>query len=150
MRGGDLFGSGPEPLDVGALLATIAAERQPSRLAEPGLRMGHMHLHVGDLEAATRFYQDGLGFELRAAMPTAVFVAAGRYHHHVAFNTWRGAGVGPAPDGAVGLRHWTLLTESGAERDAVIGRLDALGVTLEHRAEGTLARDPSANAVLIQ
>jgi catechol 2,3-dioxygenase len=149
MRGGDLFGSGPEPLDVGALFATIAEERRPSPLAEPGLRVGHMHLHVGDLEPATRFYRDGLGFELMAAMPSAVFVAAGGYHHHVAFNTWRGAGVGPAPEDAVGLRHWTLISENAAERDAVIGRLRALGVTLEQRPDGTLARDPSANAVLI-
>ena len=149
MRGGDLFGGGPEPLDVGALFATIAEERRPSPLAEPGLRVGHMHLHVGDLEPATRFYRDGLGFELMAAMPSAVFVAAGGYHHHVAFNTWRGAGVGPAPEDAVGLRHWTLISESAVERDAVIGRLRALGVTLEQRPDGILARDPSANAVLI-
>ena len=149
MRGGDLFGGGPEPLDVGALFATIAEERRPSPLAEPGLRVGHMHLHVGDLEPATRFYRDGLGFELLAAMPSAVFVAAGGYHHHVAFNTWRGAGVGPAPEDAVGLRHWTLISESAVERDAVIGRLRALGVTLEQRPDGILARDPSANAVLI-
>jgi catechol 2,3-dioxygenase len=149
MRGGDLFGSGPEPLDVGALFATIAEERRLSPLAEPGLRVGHMHLHVGDLEPATRFYRDGLGFALMAEMPSAVFVAAGGYHHHVAFNTWRGAGVGPAPEDAVGLRHWTLISESAAERDAVIGRLRALGVALEQRPDGTLARDPSGNAVLI-
>jgi len=147
--GGDLFGAGPAPLDLGALFATIG-DAAPTALADPGLRMGHIHLHVGELDAATRFYRDGLGFELKGTLPTAVFVSAGGYHHHVAFNTWRGAGVGPAPAGAVGLRHWTLITENAAERDAVASRLTAQDVTLEQRPDGTLARDPSGNAVLIR
>jgi catechol 2,3-dioxygenase len=148
-HGGDLFGAGPAPLDVGALFATIG-DSPPSPLAQPGLRMGHIHLHVGDLDAATRFYRDGLGFEVMATLPTAVFVAAGRYHHHVAYNVWRGVGVGPAPADAIGLRHWTLITEGAAQRDAAAARLGALGVALEQRPDGTLARDPSGNAVLIR
>jgi catechol 2,3-dioxygenase len=145
----DLFTAGPQPLDIGALFATIEGE-QPSPLAAPGLAMGHIHLHVGDLESATRFYRDGLGFELMASMPTARFVAAGGYHHHVAYNLWRGPGVGPAPADAVGLRHWTLITAGAAERDAVRARLTGLGVELEERAGGTLARDPFGIAVLIR
>ena len=149
MHGLDPFAAGPAPLDTGALFATI--EGTPaSPLAAPGLTLGHMHLHVGDLDAATRFYRDGLGFEVMTSLPSAVFVSAGGYHHHVAFNVWRGAGVGPAPGDAVGLRHWTLVTESAAESDAVEARLRALGVTLERRPDGTLARDPSGNAVLIR
>jgi len=149
MGGGDLLGAGPAPLDVGSLFACIG-DAEPTALADPGLRMGHIHLHVGDVDAATRFYSDGLGFEVKATLPTAVFVSAGGYHHHVAYNIWRGAGVGPAPADAVGLRHWMLVTASAAERDAVASRLAAQGVTLEQRADGTLARDPSGNAVLIR
>jgi catechol 2,3-dioxygenase len=149
MRGLDPFAAGPAPLDIGSLFATIEGT-PPSPLAAPGLTMGHMHLHVGDLDAATRFYRDGLGFEVMMSLPSAVFVSAGGYHHHVAFNVWRGVGVGPAPADAVGLRHWTLVTESAVQRDAVVARLSALGVTLEQRPGGTLARDPSGNAVLIR
>ena len=68
------------------------------RRAAPGGRrpaVGHVHLHVGDLEAATRFYRDGLGFEVMAQMPHAAFVSAGGYHHHVGYNLWRGDGVAP-------------------------------------------------------
>ena len=148
-RSGDLFSHGPQPLDIGSLFATIEGEG-PQSQAGPGLQMGHMHLHVGDLDASTRFYRDGLGFEVMAAMPTAVFVAAGGYHHHVAYNLWRGRGVGPAPDGAVGLRHWTLKTASPGELESVRTRLRALDVALEDTAAGTLARDPSAIAVLIR
>jgi catechol 2,3-dioxygenase len=149
VRGGDLFVAGPQPLDVGALLAAVDGE-ETRPLAEGGLRMGHVHLHVGDLDAATRFYRDGLGFEVMATLPTAVFVAAGGYHHHVAFNVWRGVGVGAAPAGTVGLRHWTLITQDAAEHQAVRDRLVAQGAELEERADGTLARDPFGIAVLIR
>ena len=148
-RGGDLFTGGPAPLDIGGLFAAIEGE-QPRPLADPGLRMGHIHLHVGDLDAATRFYRDGLGFEVIATLPTAVFVAAGGYHHHVAFNVWRGVGVEPAPADAVGLRHWTLIAAGPDELEAVRRRLRSLDVALEERAGGTLARDPSGIAVLIR
>jgi catechol 2,3-dioxygenase len=159
VRGGDLFTGGPQPLDLSALFATIGDE-QPSPLAAAGLRMGHIHLHVGELDRATTFYRDGLGFEVMATLPTAVFVAAGGYHHHVAYNVWRGAGVGPAPANVVGLRHWTLITANAAERDAVRGRLAWLvGAPAPHdpsspsiaadAAGATLARDPFGIAVLI-
>ena len=144
-----LFAAGPQPLDVGALFETIGEE--PTRpLAGPGLAMGHVHLHVGDLDAASRFYVDGLGFELMMGIPTARFVSAGGYHHHVAYNVWRGLGAPAAPAGSIGLRHWTLVTAGAQERAAVSERLSALGVALEERAEGTLARDPFGIAVLIR
>jgi catechol 2,3-dioxygenase len=156
VNGSAFFSSGPHPLDVGALFATVDGEG-PTALAGGGLRMGHVHLHVGDLDAATRFYRDGLGFEVRAAMPSAAFVSVGGYHHHIAYNLWRGGGVGPVPDGVVGLEHWTLVAADQAELEAVHTRLEMLGVALEEReggpsreAAGTLARDPSGIAVLIR
>jgi catechol 2,3-dioxygenase len=113
--------------------------------------MGHIHLHVGDLAAATRFYRDGLGFEVRARLDSAVFVAAGGYHHHVAYNVWRGTGIGPAPAaGVVGLAHWTLVTDGADERAAVATRLDAVEADVETRPSALLARDPAGNAVLIR
>ena len=139
--------AGPAPLDADDLLRTVAGE-EPRRHADPGLRMGHVHLHVGDLEAASRFYLEGVGFELMAQLPTARFVAAGGYHHHVAFNVWRGVGVGPAPADAVGMRHWTLVLADSSELEALRRRLEAIGVTTTAEADGLLARDPSGNAML--
>jgi catechol 2,3-dioxygenase len=143
------YGGGPAPLDVQGLLAVAAAE--PVALeAAPGLTMGHVHLHVADLDAATRFYRDGLGFDVMTTMPTAVFVAAGGYHHHVGFNVWRGVGVPPAPADAVGLRHWTLLVPDASELAAVRARLDAIGARVEVAADGALlARDPAGIAVRV-
>ena len=77
-------------------------------------------------------------------------MSAGGYHHHIAYNLWRGAGVGPAPDDVVGLRHWTLVCADQAELEAVRRRLATLGVPLEQHGAGTLARDPSRIAVLIR
>jgi catechol 2,3-dioxygenase len=142
------YGSGPAPLDLDSLLATVDGE-DPTAHAAPGLTIGHVHLHVGDLEAATRFYRDGLGFAVMTDLGTAVFVSAGGYHHHVGINVWRGRGVPPVPADAVGLRHWTLVVESAAELAAVRARLQAIGAPLEDRADGVVARDPSGTAVLV-
>jgi catechol 2,3-dioxygenase len=151
LRGpGGGYGHGPAPLDVGDLFATIDGEPYADTAGDD-LRMGHVHLHVGDLDAATRFYRDGLGFEVITRLPSATFVSAGGYHHHVAYNLWRGAGVGPAPvDGAVGLRHWTLVTDGPAELRAATTRLEAVEAPLAQRADGLLARDPAGIAVLIR
>ncbi len=107
---GERVGMFTRALDVHDLLATVTGE-EPVRHAGDGLRMGHMHLHVGDVEAARAFYADRLGFEVMTAYPGALFLAAGGYHHHLGVNTWRGEGVGPAPAGTVGLREWTLVLD---------------------------------------
>src|SRR3954467_3963711 len=87
---------GPRPLDFDALLATVAGE-EPSAQVRAGLRMGHVHLHVSDIAEGLAFYRDVVGFEVWALLPSAAFVAAGGYHHHLGFNTWRGEGIAPAP-----------------------------------------------------
>jgi catechol 2,3-dioxygenase len=150
LSGPDAYAHGPMPLDIPDLFSTIAAEPYPEH-AGGGLRMGHIHLHVGDLESSLRFYRDGLGFAVMTQMPHAVFVSVGGYHHHVAFNLWRGVGVAPAAaSGVSGLRHWTLQTADGAELDALATRLAAQDARLEARDGGLLARDPAGIAVAIR
>jgi catechol 2,3-dioxygenase len=149
LSGAEFFSHGPAPLDVRALLLGVAGEEPPAAAA-PGLRMGHVHLHVGDLDASTRFYRDGLGFELMTELPTAAFVSFGRYHHHVAFNLWRGRAAAPAAgDGVVGLRHWTLQLARAGEIEALRTRLAGAGVEVEERADGLLVRDPANIAALV-
>jgi catechol 2,3-dioxygenase len=100
-------------LDVHDLLATVAGE-EPVAHPDAGLRMGHVHLHVGDIDAARAFYSGAIGFEEMASLPSALFLSAGGYHHHLGVNTWRGEGVGPTPAGTVGLREWTIVLEPDA------------------------------------
>jgi len=111
--GGERVGMFTLPLDVEDLLATVAGA-EPPRHAGAGLRMGHVHLHVGELGAAREFYAGLIGFEPMATYPGALFLAAGGYHHHLGVNTWAGEGVGPAPPGTVGLREWTIVLDADA------------------------------------
>ncbi len=139
---------GPRPLDMDALLATVAGE-QPRREAGPGLAVGHVHLHVGDVDRGLAFYRDVLGFQLVMFFPgQAAFVSAGGYHHHLGFNVWRGEGVPPVPKGRVGLRHWTVVLEDPEEVAAVRERARTAGIAAEKRERGFLVRDPWGIAVL--
>jgi catechol 2,3-dioxygenase len=92
----DFSGGGPHPLDFDSLLAAVNGEAPTDRVAA-GLRVGHVHLHVGDVGRGLAFYRDLLGFEVWALLPSAAFVRAGDYHHHLGFNVWRGEGVPPRP-----------------------------------------------------
>jgi catechol 2,3-dioxygenase len=137
------YDRGPAPLDFDSLLATVAGEA-PARHVGEGLRMGHLHLHVGDVEAGLAFYRDVLGFEVQANLGSAAFVSAGGYHHHLGFNAWRGRGVGPAPGGTVGLREWTVQLPTDEDVAAVRARVvDAVDVP-----GGFMVRDPWENAVV--
>jgi len=130
------YAGGPQPLDQRGLFGLVAGE-EPSVPAGDGLSVGHLHLHVGDVETGLAFYRDLLGFDLVTRMPSAAFVSAGGYHHHVAFNTWRGEGVPAAPAaGVVGLREWTLLVDGAGELEAVRGRLERAGVEVVGAADG--------------
>ncbi|GIK77640.1 MAG: catechol-2,3-dioxygenase [Actinomycetes bacterium] len=139
---------GPAPLDLPGLIAPVAAE-EPAAGAGPGLRVGHLHLHVGDIAGALAFYRDVVGFELMTDFGSAAFVAAGGYHHHLGLNTWRGRGVPPAPDGAVGLERWTV--ELDAEALAALrGRFAAAGIAAEPAGGGFRVRDPWGIATSFQ
>jgi catechol 2,3-dioxygenase len=129
-----------EPLDLEALLAEAAGE-DPQETASDGLRVGHVHLHVGEIDPALAFYRDLVGLELMAQMPGAAFVANDGYHHHLGLNTWRGRGVPGPPPGTVGLRRWTLVLPDAARLEEAAGRLEAAGVG-ERDGDGIVARDP--------
>jgi catechol 2,3-dioxygenase len=131
---------GPEPLDVAGLLALVADE-EPVADVSPDTVVGHLHLHVGDMERGLAFYRDVIGFEVMTLLDSAAFVAAGGYHHHLGFNLWRGRGVPPVPAGVVGLRHWTIVLPA-ADAAALRERVIAAGAPYEERPEGLLVRDP--------
>jgi catechol 2,3-dioxygenase len=142
----DAYVGGPAPLDVQSLLSAADGEELPATVAT-GLRVGHMHLHVGDVDEGLAFYRDLLGFEEQANIGTAAFVSAGGYHHHVAFNVWRGQGVGPAPPHTVGLRHWTVVLPAESDVETVRDRVLAAGAEAEPLDGGFLTRDPWQNGV---
>jgi catechol 2,3-dioxygenase len=140
------YAGGPAPLDTESLLATIAGEEPTERVGE-GLRMGHLHLHVGDVGEGLAFYRDLLGFDERANLGSAAFVSAGGYHHHLGFNVWRGRDVGPPPEHTVGLRHWTVELPTDGDVAAVRRRVADAGQAVEPVPGGFLVRDPWQTAV---
>lgn len=137
---------GPAPLDLQGLLA-LAGDSEPHEKASDGLVVGHLHLHVGDVDRALAFWRDLVGFEVMTRFPSAAFIAAGGYHHHLGLNTWRGEGVPPMPSGTVGMGHWTIELDQAAQVNEVRDRLLAGGVEIEDVPGGFLARDPYGNAV---
>ena len=139
---------GPTPLDLPGLLASVEDE-EPHERAADDLVVGHVHLHVGEIDRALEFWRDAIGFEVMTRFPSAAFIAMEGYHHHLGLNTWRGEGVPPVPDGVLGLRHWTIMLDDAAQVAAVRERVEASGADVAERSGGFLARDPWRNAVLI-
>jgi catechol 2,3-dioxygenase len=136
-----------EPLDLDDLVR--AAGEAPWHGMPGGTTMGHVHLHVGDLERAAAFYQGGLGFEPTVrGYPGALFLSAGGYHHHVGLNTWA-ASAPAAGEGDARLLEWRLELPDRASLDALAARLRARGFEPDARAPaGYVTRDPWGTAVL--
>jgi len=114
-------------------------------------RLGHMHLHIANLDDATEFYEQVLGFDfLLSYMGSASFLSAGGYHHHIGLNTWNGVGAAPPPPDAAGLRYFSVNLVGTGEREKLVARLDHAGWPFEERSSGIFARDPSQNGILFE
>mgnify|MGYP006272659959 CR=1 FL=1 len=101
-----------DPLDLQALYEEPGADDEWSGL-ESATVMGHIHLHVPQLDSAEALYCGQLGFDvMMRGYPGALFVAAGGYHHHLGLNVWAGMGAPPPPEHAVGLRAFTIESPS--------------------------------------
>jgi catechol 2,3-dioxygenase len=139
------------PLDLEDLLREVNGEaREPYAGLPAGTTVGHIHLKFSELEETGEFYRDVLGFEATAAVPgQALFFAAGGYHHHVAGNVWESRNAPPPPEGAVALRHATVVLPTPDDRDAVTDRLADAGHEVTDAPEGRLVRDPSGNPLVL-
>jgi catechol 2,3-dioxygenase len=92
-------------LDIDDLLAQTGEEALSGGVAiAPGTGVGHVHLKVADVPRAVSFYRDVVGLEEQAMLPSAAFLSAGGYHHHVGLNSWQSQGASAAPPSAPGLR----------------------------------------------
>ena len=118
-----------------------------------GVRIGHVHLKVADLERALQFYCGVLGFELQQKFGTqAAFISAGGYHHHIGLNTWESKGGSPPPPRSTGLYHVAILYPDRATLADAVRRVLAAGGELDGAAdhgvsEAIYLRDPDGNGV---
>lgn len=129
-----------KPLDFEGILAEGGKE-EPDEHMPAGTRIGHVHLQVGDLDAAAKFYVDALGFTKTAALPGALFAAAGGYHHHIATNVWDSQNAPPPPAKMAGLADLTLELPP-AEIAPLKQRIEASGNATETAGRGFIVHDP--------
>ncbi|MBP0443572.1 VOC family protein [Roseomonas sp. SSH11] len=135
--------------------ATHSAPPAPVKVpvkAPAGLRIGHTHLKVSDLERSLRFWRDVIGLEETCRYPGAAFLSAGGYHHHIALNVWDSAGGPPPPRGTTGLFHVALLYPDRASLARAVKAVRAAGIRLDGASdhgvsEAIYLRDPDENGV---
>ncbi len=142
--------SGRDPIDLDELFSRLSPEDRLDQAMPPGTKMGHVHLHVADVDDALRFYHDLVGFDVMGHVPGTGFVSAGGYHHHLGLNEWAGRGAQPAPPGSAGLRRFTVELPTQGDLDDVVGRLEHGNVRVDAEGDGLAAVDPSANRVLFR
>jgi catechol 2,3-dioxygenase len=124
-----------------------------ARPIDPGVRIGHVHLKVADLDRALKFYCGVLGFELQQRLGSqAAFISAGGYHHHIGLNTWESKGGSPPPAGTTGLYHLAILYPTRTLLADALRRVLAAGIELEGASdhgvsEAIYLRDPDRNGV---
>lgn len=122
-------------------------------IADPRVRIGHVHLKVANLERSIAFYAGVLGFSIMLRMgDSAAFLSAGGYHHHIGLNTWESLGGSPPPAGTTGLYHTAILYPTRADLATALRRVLAAKIPLTGAAdhgvsEAIYLNDPDENGV---
>jgi catechol 2,3-dioxygenase len=138
------------PLDLQSLIGELNGKSREWHGLHDGTKMGHIHLHIRNVDEAEAFYCDILGFErIMRYGPSAGFVSAGGYHHHIGLNTWAGKGAPPPPEGSAGLRYFQILLPSQDALTAVEQRLMENSVSYEQKDGSLTVQDPSKNNLLL-
>lgn len=137
-----------DPLDVQEVAQASEGEKWGGMPA--GTVLGHIHLHVSDLQAARDFYTDAIGFGAVANLGNqALFVSDAKYHHHIGLNVWNGTGIPALPENEAGLAHYVIRVADGQAQQAMRDRLQQYGA--EIRMDGTVLEtaDPSGNRIRV-
>lgn len=132
-----------EPLDLTPLEAGATGDST----VPPGTDVGHVHLEVSSLEGFRDFYVDTLGFEIQTSLPSASFVSAGGYHHHIGANTWHHR---TAPNDGRGLAWFELVVPDSETLDAVRDRFEAVDVPVTDMNHGIEVTDPDGITLRFQ
>ena len=141
-----------EPLDVTEVLAQLPDRSFDQPLLPPGTKVGHLHLHVSELESALRFYRDLVGFREHIYAPQLGFAdlsAGGLFPHRLALNTWAGAGAPQPAKGSAGLRLFTLALPAEEALGEALDRLIGAGYEPKSVEGGVLVHDPAGNALCL-
>jgi len=149
MRLGRQLMMATDPVDVAALMAAAGDTRWTGMPA--GTVMGHVHLHVGALDAASAFYSEAVGFDrIVWQYPGALFFSAGGYHHHLGANTWAGSGAIPAAKDEARLLAWTIRLPGADDVTAAARSLANAGFAAERDGNAVVTRDPWGTRIHIE
>lgn len=157
--GDDYFGvtpdgrrhSGRDPIDLRSLVGELSEDDDLAQPLPAGTRIGHVHVHVGDLDTAMAFYSQAIGFRrLMLASRIGMGDVTMDYPPHiVAFNIWNGRGARQAPPGSAGLRWFTIVVPSTDDLAAMRKRLTDAGAPVDDLDGGIETRDPAGNRVRV-
>jgi len=130
-------------LDVEAILQELGPDRATAAYpaAPPGLRIGHVHLRVGNIEKAEEFYRGGLGLDLTRRRGGATFMSSGGYHHHVGANVWHSQGAGLRDNDRAGLA-WFSVEAGDGVYNATVSRLKTANASIDSTRGGIETVDP--------
>lgn len=135
-----------KPLDAEAVLSE--GNGKPWTGLPSATLMGHIHLHVSELEQTENFYQNGLGFEVVSNYHNqALFISTGHYHHHIGLNVWNGIGAPSPLENSVGLESFTLVFPSEEAREQAINQLREIGAAVSKENQDFFTKDPSGNII---
>ncbi|MEH7126423.1 VOC family protein [Bacillus sp. JJ1532] len=138
-----------DPLNFVDLLA--GGKQQSWKGLPAGTVMGHIHLHVSELKKTEEFYIKGLGFEVVNRYGTqALFIADGKYHHHIGLNTWNGVGAPTPSPNSVGLESFTLMLSNEEKRNNIINQLRNIGASVIEENGCFITLDPSGNRICLK
>ncbi len=151
IRADGSWSDGREALDLKELFSHLKEEDKLDVPVPSEMHIGHIHLHVRDVDEAVEFYHGVIGFDIMGTAKAYQmgFVSAGGYHHHIGLNTWQGHGAPPPPPDAVGLRYFTVELPNQKAYDDVVARVDAAGIPSNQTEAGLLLHDPSQNGVIL-
>jgi catechol 2,3-dioxygenase len=134
---------GSKHLDINEFIKTNNVKKG-SQIIKPG----HVHLKVGDIEDARKFYVDILGLHLTALMPSALFISDGMYHHHIGMNVWESAGAGKRGT-TLGLRSFEIKITEQKELAELKARLKKANVGYKDHPSGISIQDPWDTTLIV-
>ncbi len=138
-----------KPLDLDDLSRAAPASDRTDAAPE-GLRIGHVHLRVGDLARAEKFWSSGIGLDVTRRRDGALFMSSGGYHHHIACNIWHSDGAGARDPDRAGLAWIALDATDGPGLAALNARLRSAGYPTRSTSEGMVSADPWGTTVRIR
>jgi catechol 2,3-dioxygenase len=143
---GNTVTMGSKALDIDDIFlkTKTRTDRDEYTAAPASLRIGHIHLRVGNLETARGFYGVGLGLDVVAGSDErgATFLSSGRYHHHIGANIWESRDAGPRQEAMTGLDWFSLHARDEAILEARRTELQAKGFAVSDIEGGFEALDP--------